>query len=117
MRLCLIDGVDRDLQITVGGQQDAHRLRTDLERLGEEVDAVYVRHLVVGQEKIGESPRALQFLERCCAILRGRNGISAASEQVFQNEAYVVLVINRRYMVCLQSSLIVTFKEIREWPR
>lgn len=69
-----VDRLDRSIGVRVRGQQRPASEREEIHRLFEELDAVHVRHPVVGQERRDRPPAAQDLLER---IERVRAGVGA----------------------------------------
>ncbi len=69
-----VDGVDRRVGVRVRGQQHPARPRIHVERLLQELDAVHLRHAVVGQDHRDEVAAQLQLAQR---VQRGLAGLRA----------------------------------------
>ncbi len=69
-----VDRVDRRVRVRVRGQQHAPGARIDVQGLFEELDAVHLRHAVVGQDHRDQITAQLQFAQR---LQRGLPGLRA----------------------------------------
>ena len=78
-----VDRVDRGVGVGVGGEQDAAGLRVDVHGLLEELDAVHLRHPVVGEQHRDLLAAQLHLAQRVQGLRartrRGRSGTARRS--------------------------------------
>ena len=97
----LVDGVDGDLEVSVGGQEDADGLGANVVRRYQKIDPVEVGHLVVCEDEVGcvFVRGVLQLFKRGGSIDRFRDSVASTFEQVGEDESDGFFVINEKNMM------------------
>src|SRR5260370_39940501 len=93
----LINGLDRRVCIGVGGQQDAARLRVEVNRLGDDLHAVHYRHALVCEE---QSHGFIPLLQAVQSLQRAGTGIRA-HDAIFFRIAFAEVALDGTQDFCI----------------
>src|SRR5215471_12209733 len=97
MDLGLIDSLDGRICIGVGGQQDAARLRVEVDRLADELHTVHFRHALVREE---QSHSFISLLQTVQGLQGARTGIGA-HDAIFLGIAFAKIALHGPQDFCV----------------
>src|SRR5205085_7764441 len=98
-----LEGAARGFDRREGGDHNHHRFGRDFADAGQQVDAVDVRHLDVGDDQVVDV--LPDQIERAHAVFCRMHGVAFALQHEFQQFAHAALVVDDQYLLHLHTPL------------